>query len=232
MKKRISISWSGGKDSAMMLQHIMQDDQFEIVELHTAISSSNDRVSMHGISKELIQAQADSIGYPITFLSIPPSSTNNEYEKALNKYYSSLYNREVYHIGFGDIFLEDLKAYRDQILEANKLKGVYPLWKQNTKQLIDGFLSSDFKTIICAANTALFQHSICGRMIDDELVNSFERSVDPCGENGEFHTFVYQGPIFKSPIKFKIHDSIRVEYPPLNVIDSPAIFEFADLQLA
>lgn len=230
----LAISWSGGKDSSMMLHHLMKDDQYEIVELHTAISSETGRVSMHGISQELIRAQAASIGLPIHFISIDPDSTNTNYEKALNIYYTNLKSKGINHIGFGDIFLEDLKAYRDQLLNTNGLTGVYPLWKKETSQLAQFFLKNDFKTLICCSKQSLFPESICGKVFSQKMLKSFDSEVDPCGENGEFHSFAFDGPIFKRSLSIDINDILihTYEHKLKSGEEVKTAFEFADLTLA
>lgn len=230
----LAISWSGGKDSSMMLEHVMNDAQYEIVELHTAISSETERVSMHGVSQELIRAQAESIGLPINFIPIAPDSTNANYEKALNAYYTSLKNQGIHHIGFGDIFLEDLKAYRDQMLKDNGLTGVYPLWKRETKDLAQFFLEKNFKTLICCAKQSLFPKSICGKEYSKTMLKSFSPDVDPCGENGEFHSYAFDGPIFREPISIDVNEIKVHNYEHKlksgNIIKTA--FEFADLSLS
>lgn len=230
----LAISWSGGKDSSMMLHHLMNDDQYEIVELHTAVSSETERVSMHGVSKELIRAQAESIGLPIHFISIAPDSSNANYEKALNTYYSSLKKQGINHIGFGDIFLEDLKAYRDQMLSNNGLTGIYPLWKKQTSNLAHFFLNNQFKTLICASKQSLFPKSICGKEYSKNMLETFSKEVDPCGENGEFHSYAFDGPIFKKSISVDVNE-IKVHTYKHKLESGEEVktaFEFADLTLA
>ncbi|MEP2024615.1 MAG: ATP-binding protein [Reichenbachiella sp.] len=233
-KTPIAISWSGGKDSSMMLYHFMNDTQYEIVELHTAISSETKRVSMHGISQDLIKAQAESIGLPVHFISIDPDSTNANYEKALNSYYSNLRTKGINHIGFGDIFLEDLKAYRDQMLSDNGLIGVYPLWKQKTSDLAQFFLKNNFKTLICCAKQNLFPESICGKEYSQTMLDAFSTEVDVCGENGEFHSFAIGGPIFKHPISIDVNEIMVHTYKHklTSGEEVKTAFEFADLTLA
>ncbi|MEO9964607.1 MAG: diphthine--ammonia ligase [Reichenbachiella sp.] len=234
MKKiPLAISWSGGKDSAMMLYHFMQERKYEIVELHTAVSTATNRVSMHGISKDLIQAQADSIGLPLNFIEIAPDSTNSKYEKALNTYYSDLKAQGIVHIGFGDIFLEDLKAYRDSLLSNNGLTGIYPLWKRETSNLVHDFIEQKFKTVICCAKQSLFPESICGKVLTPELLGGFSDQVDPCGENGEFHSFAFDGPIFTRPIGYELND-IKIHTYEHKLSSGESVetaFEFADLNL-
>lgn len=230
----LAISWSGGKDSSMMLHQLMQDERYEIVELHTAISSETERVSMHGVSQDLIQTQAESIGLPIHFISVAPDSTNANYEKALNKYYSNLKSKGINHIGFGDIFLEDLKEYRDRMLANNGLTGIYPLWKKSTKELSHFFLDHNFKTLICAAKQSLFAESICGKEYSKKMLEAFSTDVDPCGENGEFHSYAFDGPIFKKPISVDLNE-IKVhvyEHKMTSGEEVKTAFEFADLTLA
>ncbi|SMD38716.1 MJ0570-related uncharacterized domain-containing protein [Reichenbachiella faecimaris] len=229
----LAISWSGGKDSSMMLHHLMNDNQYEIVELHTAISSETERVSMHGISQDLIRAQAESIGLPIYFISIAPYATNTNYEKALNSYYSNLKSKGINHIGFGDIFLEDLKAYRDQMLSNNGLMGVYPLWKQKTKTLAQFFLDKKFKTLICCAKQSLFAESICGKEYSKAMLETFSSEVDPCGENGEFHSFTFDGPIFQQPLSIDVNEIMihTYEYQLKSGEHVKSVFEFADLTM-
>lgn len=233
-KTTIAISWSGGKDSSMMLHHLMNDEQYEIVELHTAISSETERVSMHGVSQELIRAQAASIGLPIHFISIEPDSTNANYEKALNEYYSNLKTQGIDYIGFGDIFLEDLKAYRDRLLNDNGLTGIYPLWKKETKDLAQYFLNQDFKTLICCAKQSLFPESICGKVYSQAMLDAFAPEVDPCGENGEFHSFAVDGPIFNEPLAIDVNDILihTYEHKLKSGEEVKTAFEFADLTLA
>jgi len=226
----LAISWSGGKDSSMMLDHLMKDDQYEIVELHTAISSETGRVSMHGVSQELIHAQAESIGLPIRFITIAPDATNANYEKALNTYYSNLKSQGICHIGFGDIFLEDLKAYRDQLLADNGLTGVYPLWRQKTSDLSQFFLGKDFKSLICSSKQSLFSNSICGKIYSQEMLVGFDPKIDPCGENGEFHSYVFDGPIFQHPLSIDVNEILVHTYEH-KLKSGEEVFEFADLTL-
>lgn len=230
----LAISWSGGKDSSMMLHHLVNDSQYEIVELHTAISSETERVSMHGVSQDLIRAQADSIGLPIHFISIAPDSTNANYEKALNEYYSNLKAKGINHIGFGDIFLEDLKAYRDQMLSNNGLTGVYPLWKKKTSDLANYFFDQSFQTLICASKQSLFPKSICGKVYSKEMLESFSPELDPCGENGEFHSYAFDGPIFKNRISIDVNEikTHTYEHKLASGEEVKTAFEFADLTLA
>lgn len=230
----LAVSWSGGKDSSMMLHTLMQDKKYEIVELHTAISSETERVSMHGISQELIRAQAESIGLPVNFISIAPDLTNANYEKALNTYYTDLKSKGINHIGFGDIFLQDLKAYRDDILSNSGLKGVYPLWMRKSEDLITFFFQNQFRTLICSAKQSLFPSGICGKELTQEMIKTFDDEVDVCGENGEFHSFAFDGPIFNHSILTDVKKILTHTYKHKLASGEKiqTVFEFADLVLA
>ena len=209
-KQKISISWSGGKDCAYMLGLIKDD--YDIVELHTTINSETQRVGLHGVHKDLIEAQAISLGIAIHFISVDPSQSNDAYEKATNEYYQSLMDRGIKLVGFGDIFLEDLKAYRDNILRSIGLTGVYPLWKQDTHDLSHKFVNAGFKSVICASDAFKFSPPAAGKFFHQLLANGFPNNIDPCGENGEFHSYVFDGPIFNYPIDIKTGELIEKAY--------------------
>lgn len=208
----ISVSWSGGKDSAYALWLTLQDPEYEVVELHTLINEETQRVGLHGIRKELIQEQADQIGLPVHFLELTRDSTNDSFEKVTAFHYQGLKSQGIRHVMFGDIFLEDLKRYRDQLLKGSGLQGHYPIWKSDTRELAHSFIDNGFKTTICAANPDLFHFPVAGQLYTQELLSRFPMNVDPCGENGEFHSFVHQGPIFHQPIRIVIGELEVHEY--------------------
>lgn len=210
MKKAI-FAWSGGKDSTLALHQIIQENEFEIVGLMTTLNSQHKRVSMHGIREDLLEKQATSLGYPLIKMWVQ-EGTNEEYETQMEKVLLEYKSKGVSHVIFGDIFLEDLKEYRDQNLHKVGLLGHYPLWKKNTKMLVQEFLIKGFKTITCCINDQYLNESHVGQTITPEWLQSLPCEVDPCGENGEFHTFCFDGPIFKTPIKFEIKESV---YKPL-----------------
>jgi uncharacterized protein (TIGR00290 family) len=233
IKKKISVSWSGGKDSSLMLWHVLANEQFETVELHTLLNKEINRVGLHGTHKDLIQAQADSIGLTIKFIYTEASSNNTNYESAMNSYYSECKKIGISHIAFGDIFLEDLKSYRDVMLSENGLTGYYPLWKQKTDDLAHQFIDNRFKTIICASDSKKFRPSITGLEFNAQLLTMLPENVDPCGENGEFHSFCFDGPIYKNPIPIKLGE---IETHHYNFLDEngdtiKSSFEFIDLSL-
>ncbi|SDD23127.1 MJ0570-related uncharacterized domain-containing protein [Mucilaginibacter pineti] len=232
-------NWSGGKDSALALYHCLQNPAFEVKYLVTTINDEADRISMHGVRTELLIKQAESIGIPLYQIRLPEMPGMAEYDAVMRKHLTHLKNEGITHSIFGDIFLEDLKVYRDTRLSEIGLTGIYPLWKRDTRELIGEFLNLGFGTVIACAQAKL-KH-IVGKEISQELINSLPVDVDVCGENGEFHTFAFKGPIFKNEIKYKTGVKLFKEYKaPKNANDScnattdeqPAGFWYCDLLLA
>ncbi len=196
----LSISWSGGKDSALALWLVLQNPQYDVIELHTLINRDTQRVGLHGIQKALIEQQASQLGLPVHFLELNKDTSNTSFEKLTTAYYQDLKSRGIHHVMFGDIFLEDLKVYRDELLEQNELEGYYPLWQQDTLKLAHQFIDLGFQTTLCAANPDRFNFQVAGKLYTKKLLGQFPKEVDPCGENGEFHSFVHGGPLFKNSL--------------------------------
>lgn len=212
MKKKVTFSWSGGKDSAFALFRIQVSGEYEIVSLHTTINAETKRVGLHGVRENLIEQQAASIGIPLTKIYLPSSQTNDEYEKVMKGFYQQCSRQGIEGIVFGDINLQDLRQYREQLLMPSSLEGIYPLWNLNTIAMVNDIINSGFKTVICSADGKYFDQSILGRTIDQHFINDLPNGVDPCGENGEFHSFVYDGPIFKKRVEFEKGNVVRREY--------------------
>jgi uncharacterized protein (TIGR00290 family) len=211
-KKKITISWSGGKDSAFALYKILKSGEFEIVNLHTVINEETERVGMHGVHESLIERQASAIGLPLTKLYLASSESHDDYIRLMVDFYAQCANENIHAVVFGDIFLEDLKLFREALLTAAGLQGIYPLWKLDTEMMIRDFTASGFKTLICAANAKYFSERAMGKTIGDDFASSLLPAVDPCGENGEFHTFVYDGPVFKNPVAFQMGEVVQKKY--------------------
>jgi uncharacterized protein (TIGR00290 family) len=211
-KIKVSLAWSGGKDSAFALWSLLKDERYEVVSLHTTFGEESRRVGLHGIHESLIQQQAESIGLPLDKLYYPASQTNAAYEKVMSGYLEELKKRGVSHIAFGDIFLEDLKKYREDQLRGMGMECVFPLWGKDTKSLLEEFLGHGFKTLVCAADAALFEENQVGKELGLELVQNAKKPIDPCGENGEFHTFCFDGPIFQKPVDFDLGETISKGY--------------------
>lgn len=191
---------------------MQQDEKFSVQRLLTSINSENERISMHGLRKNLLLRQTDSIGIPLDIIEIPPSMNMENYNALMFDKMTSLKNDGFTTSAFGDIFLEDLKEYRESQLKKVGLKAEFPLWKKDTTQLIYEFIEAGFKTIIVAINGEKLDKSFCGRVIDEIFLNDLPKSVDPCGENGEFHTFCFDGPIFNAPVEFTKREIVGKEY--------------------
>lgn len=211
-KKKVSISWSGGKDSAFALYKILQSGNYEIVNLHTVFGEDTKRVGLHGVPEELIEQQALALSLPLKKLYLKTSDDHYAYEELMSAFYKQSRDEDIEAIVFGDIFLEDLKKFRENILSKSKLLPVFPIWKFDSRTLIRDFLDAGFKTLICSADADYFKPLHVGRTIDHTLLKSFPKSIDPCGENGEFHTFVYDGPIFKTKVRFDLGAIIERNY--------------------
>ncbi|MCH7415631.1 diphthine--ammonia ligase [Belliella sp. R4-6] len=213
MKKiKISMSWSGGKDSAFALWKLMNDPRYEVVRLHTTFGEESRRVGMHGIQESLIEKQAESIGMDLDKIYYPASGDNKEYETAINSYLDTLKTEGIETIAYGDIYLEDLKAYREQQLSKRDFKAIFPLWKKDTAQTARDFIAAGFQTLICAADADLIEEKWVGSIFNLEFLKNLPYKIDPCGENGEFHTFCYDGPIFQHPIAVSKKQTISKSY--------------------
>lgn len=205
-------NWSGGKDSSLALYHILKEKQFDISALMTTVNSKFDRISMHGVRKELLYAQGEAIGLPIKEIRLPEAPTMSEYDATMGKVLNELKAEGITHSIFGDIFLEDLKKYREDRLAEVGLKAHFPLWKRDTKELVHEFIDLGFKTVVVCVKSDLLDADFAGRVIDHDFLKDLPKNVDPCGENGEFHTYVFDGPIFKEPIPFEIGEKVFKAY--------------------
>lgn len=212
LRKKVTISWSGGKDSALALYKILLSGDFEVTGLHTVINHDTKRVGMHGVHEKLIEEQAEAIGLPLTKLYLESSESHDAYKRLMEGYYQQCVKDSIRGIVFGDIFLEDLKVFRKDLLKTSGLQSFYPLWKIDTRILLEDFINSGFKTLICAASSQFFYAERMGKTIDKNFINTLPFEVDPCGENGEFHTFVYEGPIFKTSVAFRLGEIVRKTY--------------------
>lgn len=235
------LNWSGGKDSSLCLYRILQNTEYSVQCLLTSMNRSYNRVSMHGVRRELLEAQASSIGIQLETVELPEQPGMIEYEQAMHKAVASLKSQGFVEAIFGDIFLEDLRHYREQNLLKLDMTCAFPLWQIPTKQLMQQFISRGFKAIIVCVNEKYLDRSFCGRLIDDTFVNDLPPEVDVCGENGEYHSFVFDGPIFRQPVPFtkgdvvyRHYDAPRSESDVCNSADQPSTygFYFCDLFLS
>ena len=205
-------NWSGGKDSALALYHAQKNKQYSIERLLTNINGVHRRISMHGVREELLELQAKAIGLPLQKIILPGEPSMQEYENTMKKTVQELQSENFTHAFFGDIFLEDLKIYREQQLSKAGIECVFPLWKINTTSLIKEFLQFGFKTIVVCVNEKFLDKSFCGRIIDEDFLKDLPANVDACGENGEFHTFVFDGPLFQHPVNFTKGEIVYRKY--------------------
>ncbi|MFC3159634.1 Dph6-related ATP pyrophosphatase [Chryseobacterium arachidis] len=233
MRPKAIFNWSSGKDSALALYKTLQGDQFEITSLLTSINKEFQRISMHGVHVSLLEKQAGSLGFPLIKMELPKEPSMEEYREIMSKTMSEIKSQGVTYSIFGDIFLGDLRKYREDQLQSIGMEAVFPLWKINTTDLICEFLDLGFKTIITCVNETYLDKSFAGRIIDQDLIRDLPENVDPCGENGEFHTFTFDGPIFKSPIDFEIGEIVKKTYPKPKSDDNQGeeeyVFWFCDL---
>lgn len=230
-KYKTILSWSGGKDSAITLQRLLRNDQYSVERLLVSMNKSTNRVSMHGVRMELIERQAEILGIPITYLRLPESPSMNEYDSIMEKEMKNLIDQGFTHCAFGDIFLEDLKKYREKNLEKVGMNALFPIWEEDTTQLAYSFIEDGFKAIfVCIdKNKAVFDYT--GEIYSKEFLDRIPAEIDPCGENGEFHTFVFDGPIFSKPISYQKGEIVDKEYPSPEG-EGKMIFRFCDLVLS
>ena len=212
MAHKSFFNWSGGKDSTLALYHLLNDKKYSVEKLLTNISSGYHRISMHGVREELVEQQAAAIGIPLQKLVLPEQPSMMEYEKCMLTTMNQLQHEKFTHSLFGDIFLDDLKAYRETQLEKVAMTAVFPLWKRDTTELMHEFIDLGFKTIVVCVNEKYLDKSFFGRIIDKDFIKDLPGNVDVCGENGEFHTFVFDGPIFKNPIAFTKGEIVYRKY--------------------
>ena len=237
-KKKAIVFWSGGKDSALALYEVVKEGKLQVVALVTTVSAEFKRVSMHGVREELAEEQAKHIvfgkgvaGLPLEKMYISSKASNEEYEKQWEKVLLKYKKLGVELVVFGDIFLEDLKVYRENFLGRFGMQGYFPLWKRNTKELVTEFIDLGFKSIICCTNASLLNEQLIGEVLTTELVNSFPANIDPCGENGEFHTFAFDGPIFNKPIQIEKGERVLKVYENNAHAEKEIGFWFVDLKL-
>jgi len=207
----VLVSWSGGKDSCLALHEIQKSSNSRVVALLTTITREHDSISMHGVRRGLLETQAASLGLPLHPILISKGASNEEYELEMARAFSEYRGHAIDSVVFGDLFLEDIKAYRDQFLARHEMKGLYPVWQRNTTELIKEFIGLGFKAVVSCVDSKTLDRSFAGKTIDEEFISSLPANVDPCGENGEFHTFVYDGPNFNQPVEFSIGETILRE---------------------
>jgi len=209
------MSWSGGKDSAYALHTVLQAGVYDVQFLLSNFNGEQKRLSTHGISEALIEAQSEALGIPLQKMYVYESS-NAAYEKALTEFLETATSKKIFHVIFGDIFLEDLRAYREEKLAAVGMQAVFPLWGKNTLRLVRSFIDDGFKSMICCVNDAYLTEKHAGKIIDHPFIDQLPLSSDPCGENGEYHSFCFDGPVYTKPIAVA-HTNTRYKSLPLTM---------------
>ncbi|HRP02258.1 MAG TPA: diphthine--ammonia ligase [Candidatus Kapabacteria bacterium] len=209
-RKKAVFNWSGGKDSALALQKVLQDDKFEVISLLTTINEESLTSSIHSIPLKILLKQADSIGIPLYPVLL--SKDKKTYEEGMNDAITHFKNQEVSHFIFGDIFLADVKTYRESLLNPLGIEVIEPLWGKTSAEIMNDFLKSGIKTRIIVTQADKLDQTFIGREINHDFITSLPEGVDLCGENGEYHTLSYNGNLFKTKIDFEISSINKVSY--------------------
>jgi uncharacterized protein (TIGR00290 family) len=210
-RNALALSWSGGKDSALTLWVLGRDHGVVPRALITTVTDVYERISMHGVRRSLLARQTEAVGVPLVEVEIPAGCTNEVYEQRMAQAFAAEPLASVEAVAFGDLFLEDIRAYREERLAAAGRRGCFPLWQRDTADLAREFIAAGFEAIIVCVDPTKLDRSFAGRRFDRRLLDDLPAGVDPCGENGEFHTFVYAGPILPEPIAVEVGETVERE---------------------
>ena len=205
MKPKAIVSWSGGKDCSLALYHARRD--FDIVGLLTTVTVPFQRISMHGVRRELLESQAEQMGLPVHVVEIPYPCDNTTYEAAMSEAWNQAKAEGIKHVVCGDIFLADVRRYREERLFGQPAC-VFPLWNRPSNELAREFVELGFQAVLCCVDTQALSAEFAGRAFDERLLRDLPANIDPCGENGEFHTFVNAGPIFRAAIPIELGERV------------------------
>ena len=206
--EKVLFCWSGGKDSALALYEIQKNQRYEIVSLLTTINEDYDRVSMHGVRRTLVEQQAYSLGLPIAKVLVPKSCSDEEYESKMSEVLAEFKQSGITRVVFGDVFLDWIREYRQNNLSKLDMEGVFPIWGRDTAELARSFIILGFQAVVTCVDTRVLNERFLGRVIDERFLAELPPAVDPDGENGEFHSFVFAGPIFKKRIAYTLGESV------------------------
>jgi uncharacterized protein (TIGR00290 family) len=209
-RERVVLSWSGGKDSTLALAALQADPRYEVVALLTSITRGYERVSIHGVRRLLVEAQASRLGLPLHEVVLEQNSSNDAYEAAFADALERVRTEHptVHHIAFGDLFLADIREYRERLVRAAGYEAVFPLWGKDTKALAAEFIAAGYRARLVCVDTEQLSAAFAGRAFDSELLAALPATADPCGERGEFHTFVSAGPVFAEPISVRVGEVV------------------------
>jgi uncharacterized protein (TIGR00290 family) len=208
IKHKMLLAWSGGKDSAMALYELIHREDAEITALLTTVTEGFDRISMHGVRRKLLAEQAAAVGYPLEEVVIPQACTNEIYEQRMREVLEKYHGRGIRSAAFGDLFLEDVRAYRIERMSRIGMSCVFPLWGRPTAELAGQFIDMGFRAVVVCVDTQALSPDFSGREYDRDFIRNLPTGVDPCAENGEFHTFVYDGPVFQRQVKVQRGEKI------------------------
>ncbi len=203
------LSWSTGKDSAWALHLLKQDPQIELAGLFSTLNTEFDRVAMHGTRRALLEAQAEAAGLPLDIIPIPNPCPNEVYEKAMGDFVERALAKGVEAIAFGDLFLEDIRAYREKMLEGSGLKPIFPVWGIPTDKLAKDMIAGGLEATLVCVDSNQLDPAFAGRQFNGDLLDALPEGVDPCGENGEFHTCVTGGPMFEKPVRVRAGETVE-----------------------
>ncbi|MGH3086456.1 MAG: diphthine--ammonia ligase [Rubrobacteraceae bacterium] len=209
MVEPVVVSWSGGKDSCVALHETLRSDEYRVESLLTTVAEGHDRVSMHGVRRELLHSQADSLGLPLREVVIPQNASNEIYEARMEEALSGFRSRGITTSIFGDLFLEDIREYREAQLARAGMRALFPVWGTDTREFAESFIELGYEAIVVCLDPKKLDESFAGKLFDNNFLEDLPSGVDPCGENGEFHTFVFDGPVFAEEIPFRIGESVE-----------------------
>ena len=208
IKPKVLFSWSGGKDSSLALHEIQQTGEYEIEALITTVTADYERVSMHGLRNTLLEDQVVALNIPLKKVEISKNASNEEYQSRMEKTLIDYKNQGINTVVFGDLFLEDIKKYREEFLGNIDMECMFPIWGRDTVKLAHDFIDMGFRAITVCVDSNVLDKEFAGREFDLQFLDDLPAAIDPCGENGEFHTFVYDGPIFDKPITHEIGEIV------------------------
>ena len=207
-KTKVLLSWSSGKDSAWALHRLRQDPAIEVVGLFTTLNQAFERVAMHGVRKQLLVQQAECVGLPLLTIDLPWPCSNEDYGRIMTGFIAEVVAKGIRHMAFGDLFLEDVRAYRERQLEGTGIRALFPLWGSDTRLLAREMMAAGLKARISTLDPKTLEMSLGGHDFDEALLAALPEGVDPCGENGEFHTLAYDGPMFMRPLAIKTGETV------------------------
>ncbi len=207
-REPVLLAWSSGKDGAFAL-HVLRSQEVEVVGLLTTINEAFDRVAMHAVRRSLLQDQAEAVGLPLLEVRIPSPCPNEAYDTAMGEALATARARGIRGVAFGDLFLEEVRRYREERMAATGLRTLFPLWGRNTRELAEEMIDSGQKAVLTCVDPRALPATYAGRAFDRALIHDLPATVDPCGENGEFHSFAWDGPAFRRPVRCRVGGAVE-----------------------